>query len=279
MSPMPSDDTGSTDAPTVEGFGLEWTTYDQFDRDPESLRRSFERYFVRFPWQDLPADARGLDVGSGSGRWAAQVAARGLNVVALDASMDALSVTTRRLPDAGVVNGSAVELPFLDDGFDFAFSLGVLHHLPDTDGAMREIHRVLRPGAPFLVYLYYAFDNRPAWFRSMWRVSDVLRRRIAASPPGLRLAITRLIAALVYWPLSRLALGVERTGRDVGSLPLSGYRHQPFYVLKTDALDRFGTRLEKRYTRDEVRSMLTGAGFSSIEFNEDWPFWCAVARA
>ena len=279
MEPMPSISRGSTDDPTVEGFGLEWTTYDQFDRDPASLRRSFDRYFVGFPWQDLAPGARGLDVGSGSGRWAALVTERDLDVVALDASLDALAVTSRRLPGAGVVNGSAVELPFADGSFDFGFSLGVLHHLPDTDGALREIQRVLRPGAPFLVYLYYAFDNRPAWFRSMWRVSDLVRRRVAASSPRVRLRITRLIAATVYWPLSRVALVLERTGRNVESFPLSGYRNQPYYVLQTDALDRFGTRLEKRYTRDQIRSMLSAAGFSDIEFNEDWPFWCAVARA
>jgi hypothetical protein len=62
-------------------------------------------------------------------------------------------------------------------------------------------------------------------------------------------------------------------------VPLSSYRDQPFYVMQTDALDRFGTRLEKRYTRSEIEQMLRSAGFSRVEFNPDWPFWCAVARA
>ena len=83
----------------------------------------------------------------------------------------------------------------------------------------------------------------------------------------------------MYWPLSRVALVLERTGRNVESLPLSAYRHQPFYVLKTDALDRFGTRLEKRYTSQEIRDLLGAAGFGPVEFNDEWPFWCALARA
>jgi SAM-dependent methyltransferase len=270
---------GSYDQSTVDGFGFEWSVYDQEDRDPESIQRSFDRYFASFPWQDLPDGATGIDVGCGSGRWSERVVARGRRVVAIDAAPAALAVAARRLPGTPLVNGSAVELPLQDDSLDFAFSLGVLHHLPDTEGALREIHRVLRPGAPFLVYLYYAFDNRPAWFRAIWRVSDTARWLIARLPERIRLMVTRAIAAVVYWPLARLARLVARTGRDVQRLPLSSYRDQPYYVMQTDALDRFGTRLEKRYTRSQIEELLVSAGFGDVEFNEDWPYWCARARA
>lgn len=273
------DQRGSYDTNTVEGFGFEWSVYDQDDRDPESIQRSFDRYFVDFPWGDLPDGALGLDVGCGTGRWSERVIARGHRVVALDASPDALAVASRRVEPGTLVNGSAVELPLGDDSVDFAFSLGVLHHLPDTDGALREIRRVLRPNAPFLVYLYYAFDNRPAWFRLLWKASDTLRQVVARLPRGPRLAVTKTIAATVYWPLARAARLLERTGRSVDRIPLSAYRHQPFYVMQTDALDRFGTQLEKRYTRAEILEMLTAAGFHDVEFNDDWPFWCATARA
>jgi hypothetical protein len=50
-------------------------------------------------------------------------------------------------------------------------------------------------------------------------------------------------------------------------------------VLRTDALDRFGTRLEKRYTMAEIERLLTEAGFSEVSFNKEWPYWCAIARA
>lgn len=267
----------SMDPHTVEGFGDEWSTYDQGDRDPESIRRSFDRYFARFPWPE--EGTVGLDIGAGSGRWAAQVLDRGRSIVAIDASPQALAVCRRNASDAPAVNGSAVELPFADDSFDFAISLGVLHHLPDTKGAIGEIQRVLRPGAPFLVYLYYAFDNRPAWFRTLWKASDLLRRRLAAAPFKVRLAVTRALAFGVYWPLSRSARVLERFGVGVDSFPLSAYRDQPMYVLRTDALDRFGTRLEKRYTKSDIERMLVEQGFSDVEFNPEFPFWCAVARA
>lgn len=270
---------GSLDERTVAGFGLEWSTYDQTDRDPESLVRTFDRYFAAFPFGDLPENALGLDVGCGSGRWAELVEKQGHNLIGLDASPDALGVAQRRLRPGSLVNGSAVEIPLVDDSVDFAFSLGVLHHLPATEAALAEIRRVLRPGAPFLVYLYYAFDNRPAWYRLLWKASDVIRQSIARLPDRLRLRVTSLVGVAVYWPLSRLAKVLERLGLPVDRIPLSAYRDQPLYVLKTDALDRFGTRLEKRYSRAEIESMLVRAGFSDITFNPDWPFWCANARA
>lgn len=269
----------SMDRSTVDGFGFEWSVYDQSDREPESIRASFRRYFVNFPWDDLSDGALGLDVGSGSGRWAALVAAKGYPLIALDASPEALCVTRRTAPTARTLNASAVELPLAADSVGFAFSLGVLHHLPDTEGALAEIQRVLRPNAPFLLYLYYAFDNRPYWFRLLWRVSDLVRQKVASLPHRIRLYITTAIAALVYWPLSRLARLIARRGRDVDAMPLSAYRDQPFYVLRTDALDRFGTQLEKRYTKLEIERLLLDAGFNDVTFNDEWPYWCAVARA
>ena len=269
----------SFDASTVDGFGFEWSTYDQSDRDEGSLRRSFARYFTQFPWDELPSGATGIDIGCGTGRWARLAAEHDVRMLALDASPDALQVAQRHAPACRFLRGSAVELPLQDQRLDFAFSLGVLHHLPDTAGAVAEIHRVLKPGAPFLVYLYYAFDNRPAWFRLLWRVSDAVRRGIARSPHRLRLALTRAIAAGVYLPLARLARFASRRGRDVASFPLSAYRDQPFYVMQTDALDRFGTRLEKRYTRQEITDLLTASGFSDVRFSDDWPYWVAIARA
>ena len=49
--------------------------------------------------------------------------------------------------------------------------------------------------------------------------------------------------------------------------------------IRTDALDLFGTRLEKRYTMAEIERLLTEAGFSEVSFNKEWPYWCAIARA
>jgi hypothetical protein len=72
-----------------------------------------------------------------------------------------------------------------------------------------------------------------------------------------------------------LARLVERAGIDVEAMPLSAYRKATFYTMRTDALDRLGTRLEKRFTADEIRQMLSSAGFEDVGL---WgpPYWCAV---
>jgi SAM-dependent methyltransferase len=199
----------------------------------------------------------------------------------VDASEAALAVARRNLarePNVELHCASVADLPFPDGSMDFGYSLGVLHHVPDTAGAIKACVRKLKPGAPFLVYLYYAFDNRPRWFKAVWQLSDLGRQVISRMPHGLRFATSQAVAASVYWPLARSANVLERLGVPVEKLPLSVYRDRSFYVMRTDALDRFGTRLEQRFTRDQIRSMMEAAGLESITFSEGPPFWCAVGR-
>lgn len=166
--------------------------------------------------------------------------------------------------------------PLPDGSLDFAFSLGVLHHVPDTRAAISEISTKLKPGAPFLIYLYYALDNRPAWYRALWKFSNIFRVVISSLPEKPRLWISQIIAVLVYWPLARLAALVERLGFSAAALPLESYKHRAFYVMRTDAYDRFCTRLEQRFTRVQINDMLTTAGFQDVRFSERVPYWCAV---
>ena len=243
--------------------------------------RLFQEYFAVFPWQSLPDHAAGFDAGCGSGRWAALVAPRVGHLHCVDASADALAVARNKL--AGATNVSFYEasldaMPLADGSMDFGYSLGVLHHLPDPRAGLAACVRKLKPGAPMLVYIYYAFDNRPAWFRLLWRASDYLRRAVAKAPFRLKSAIAELFAALVYWPLARGAKLFGNLGVDVANWPLSAYRWRSYYSMRTDALDRFGTRLEHRMTRAQIRTMMELAGLREIRFSDAVPFWCAVGR-
>lgn len=69
---------------------------------------------------------------------------------------------------------------------------------------------------------------------------------------------------------------IEKLGGNVDALPLSAYRRRSFYMMRADALDRFGTRLERRYTASEIRSMMEQAGLDQIKFSDDMPYWCAI---
>ena len=272
---------GNVDPEVVRQFGREWSRFDQSQLPPEESARSFAEYFSVFPWEELPPSPRGFDLGCGSGRWAQHVAPRVAELHCIDPSAQALEVAKRNLAPfancrfhlAGV---DAIPLP--DGAMDFGYSLGVLHHVPDTAAAIRSCVAKLKPGAPLLLYLYYAFDHRSWWFRAVWRTSDLLRRVLCRAPAGLRYLASQLIAGTVYWPLARAARLLERRGIAVESLPLSAYRDKSFYTLRTDALDRFGTRLERRFTRGQIEAMMRQAGLEGIKFREVRPHWCAVGH-
>ncbi|MBL8919468.1 MAG: class I SAM-dependent methyltransferase [Myxococcaceae bacterium] len=267
------------DERTVAGFGEEWSRFDQQQVPEQELERLFSEYFSEFPWARLPADAVGFDMGCGSGRWARFVAPRVGTLHCIDASDAALSVARGALAQAPNVQfhrASVGELHFPAASMDFGYSLGVLHHVPDTAAAIAACARLLKPGAPLLLYLYYRFDNRPTWFRKLWELSDLGRRAISKLPLERRHLVTDVIAASVYWPLARGAQRLERLGVDVSTVPLAAYRDKSFYTMRTDALDRFGTGLEQRFTRLEIESMMRAAGLERIRFRDGVPFWCAV---
>jgi ubiquinone/menaquinone biosynthesis C-methylase UbiE len=278
-----NDVTPNIDPDVAAGFGHEWSTFRQSETDFSSADREaiFQSYFHIFPWNELPPNSAGIDVGCGSGRWSVMVAPRVGHLHLLDASADALAVARQNLADATNVSfhlASVGNIPLDDDSLDFAFSLGVLHHVPDTAAAIRAIATKLKVGAPFLVYLYYALDNRPWWYRAIWRFSNIFRMVISLLPPKLRLVISQIIAVVVYWPLARLAALVERAGFSPAAIPLESYRHRNFYVMRTDAYDRFCTRLEQRFTKQQIEKLLAGAGFGEIAFSDKVPYWCAVGR-
>lgn len=266
------------DKQVVAGFGDEWSRFDQSALDDRELTRMFDNYFNIFPWERLPADAVGFDLGCGSGRWAKFVAPRVGRMYLFDPSEDALNVARRNLIGADNCTfelAGAGNIPLADESCDFGYSLGVLHHIPDTEAGLRSAVSKIKPGAPFLLYLYYRFDNRPVWFRMIWKASDIVRQIVSRLPHSVRYLMSQVLAALVYFPLARIAKLLEKAGMNVEKFPLSQYRNNSFYVMRTDALDRFGTRLEKRFTKAEMQQMMENTGLREIKFSET-SFWTAV---
>lgn len=268
----------NADERTIAGFGHQWATYRQ-DREEEEMLRLFERYFSLFPWERVGPDAVGFDMGCGSGRWAKFVAERVGKLLCVDASAEAIEVARDNLKgkdNVEFVVGSVGDDLMPEGSMDFGYSLGVLHHVPDTRAALAACVKLLKPGAPFLVYLYYSMDNKPGWYRAVWKVSGLLRWTISRLPIGLRNVVTEAIALTVYWPLARLARVLDRFGLDVKNLPLNDYKDSSFYRMRHNARDRFGTPLEQRFSRKEIEEMMTNAGAERIAFREGPPYWCAL---
>jgi SAM-dependent methyltransferase len=271
--------TSNIDKDTVESFGDEWSRFDQTGMSEQEAEKVFREYFSIFPWTDLPPQAEGFDMGCGSGRWARWVAPRVGRLHCIDPS-SAIDVAKVNLAGNGNVafHRASVDtvVTLLPGSQDFGYALGVLHHVPDTQAAIQSCVELLKPGAPLLLYLYYSFDNRPWWFRALWRCSDLARRFINRLPPTIKHWVTDAIAFLVYWPLARLSQVLESNGSSVGGFPLSYYRHHSFYTMRTDARDRFGTPLEQRFSRGQIATMMQRAGLIEVCFSDLAPFWCVV---
>jgi len=267
------------DRATVRDFGAEWQRFDQSGVPNDEMARMFGEYFAVFPWEILPPEAIGFDAGCGSGRWAPLVARRVGHLHCIDAAPAALAVARQRLaghPNVTIHEASIDAMPLADTSMDFGYSLGVLHHLPDPAAGLAACVRKLKPGAPMLVYLYYAFDNRPAWFRALWQLSDFLRRAVSKAPFWLKSLLAEIFAALIYFPLARGARLCEKLGARVDNWPLSAYRWRSYYSMRTDSLDKFGTRLEHRMTKAEIAAMMERCGLTDIRFSNAVPFWCAA---
>ena len=267
------------DDSVIAGFGDEWSRFTQAALTDSERQGVFDQYFAIFPWNAISSSSRGADFGCGSGRWASVVAPMVGHLVCMDPSAGALQVARGNLTDHSNVEfvlGDVQNNPIPEESLDFGYSLGVLHHIPDTQAALNSCVARLKAGAPFLLYLYYAFDNRPLWFRGLWKTSDWIRKGVSRLPYQLRYLVSQFIATFIYWPLARFAKVMDKLGVKSGNLPLHFYRDRSFYVMRTDALDRFGTRLEQRFTRQQINNMMENAGLEGISFSDREPYWCAV---
>jgi ubiquinone/menaquinone biosynthesis C-methylase UbiE len=124
----------------------------------------------------VQAGEKVLDIGSGPGLLAAELADEGADVLGLDPSESMLAMARRReIPRARFEPGDAVALPVADASFDAAVSTQVLEYVEDVAGALREAHRALRPGGRLLV-----LDTD--WDSVVWHTTDLDRmRRVLAA--------------------------------------------------------------------------------------------------
>src|SRR5579885_847353 len=136
-----------------------------------------------------------LEVGCGQGSTANYLPQRGATVIALDMSLESLRQTRAGARELGHASrliparADAEHLPFPSESFDAVVSLGVLHHTADTAAAIREVHRLLKPGGTAIIMLYRT--GNPKWWmtraiRGMTRIADRLRGRQGAVADAVR---------------------------------------------------------------------------------------------
>ena len=141
------------DSKVIDDFGNEWESYDQSSVDLDELKNQFSNYFKLFQWQKKITCGVGADLGCGSGRWAKFVSDKVDTLICLDASYKALRVAKRNLfnkKKCYIIHARIDALPIKDNSLDFSYSLGVLHHLPNTHDAIKKCSKKLNCFKAFL---------------------------------------------------------------------------------------------------------------------------------
>ncbi len=273
------------DQGVIDGFGYEWAAFDYAETETaEALDAQFAAYCAPLDLGDFdPATSLAGDFGAGSGRWSSRLAPYFSRVYALEPSDGASRVLTSKFsgdPKVVVLQETVGANSIPVASLDLAMSLGVLHHIPDTALAIKDVSRSIKPGGIFLCYLYYNLENKPTYYKLIFKGVNIVRQVISAAPQKVRRLSATVIAAVVYWPLARLSKVLSKLGRNTSNFPLHHYADMPFVMLANDALDRFGTSLEQRFSKAEITEMLRAADFdiATLKFSEIEPFWTFVVN-
>ena len=192
-------------------FGWQWQHFTQADE-------RYEQQFLAWIAPVTPEffkDKIVLEGGCGKGRHT-QLAARwgAIDVIGVDlsAAVETAFAATRELPNVHIVQADIYALPFAVV-FDYVFSVGVLHHLPDPRGGFKSLASRVKPGGHISAWVYGAENNE--WI-TRW-VNPLRKRLTSRMNPRTLLQLSKLPAAmmfaatkLIYGPVNRLTPGVAR---------------------------------------------------------------------
>jgi SAM-dependent methyltransferase len=219
---------------------------------------------------------RVLDAGCGEGIDLASVSFGGsvTGAVGVELSHGGIAATSARiegLPKASLIQGNVLSLPFAGGVFDGAYSYGVVHHTIDPEGAVREIARVLKPGAALLVYVYEDFSGRPILWRVALRAVNAFRGFVSSMSPANIRRFCAVIAPLVYatctWPSKHF--------RFARRFPYPASQNPTLASLVPDLYDRFAAPIEQRYSEQGARRLAEQAGcrVRRSAFLRGWAVW------
>ncbi len=273
-------DGDNIDKQVVEEFGEEWS---KFNEQNDDLVEKWGRdYFDILNDEMVNSETYALDVGCGTGRWTKYLAGKVGFMEAVDPS-NAIFAADKLLGNIGNVRlsqASIETLPFENGTFDFVMSIGVLHHIPDTRKALNDCVKMVKIGGYFFVYLYYNLDRRGPFYNALFRLSNLVREFVSRLPGKVKHFVCDVLAIIFYMPFILAGRFIKFLGfKDLAErMPLHSYQNGSFFVIRNDALDRFGTRLEQRFSEKEVIEMMENAGLTDIVISPGIPYYHAVGR-
>lgn len=271
---------GAADARIVEtlaGFSFQHVRLADRHRELERWRRTFFSALAVAP--EYFAGKVGADIGCGPGRHLYWAAASGAEVIGVDLS-EGVEVAARDTKDchgAHVVQADIYHLPLRASVLDFAYSIGVLHHLPEPREGFRRVLPALKPGGRIFVWVYGLDGMRP-WYRLShltW-----LRPITPKLPRWAQCALSALIAAgldAVIWLPARLIARVPGGHRLADRIPLGDARHRSFRAKVRSVLDRLQPAVTHYHGAEELSGWLREARLTEVVVrNRDGRGWSAA---
>lgn len=241
----------------VESFSFEWHRFREVQIDSVNGDRESERTLAwKTGWS--PDDLRGrlvLDAGVGAGRFAEVASRWGAEVVGVDLSfaVDAARETLDSRPNVHLVQADLFRPPFRPGTFERAYSIGVLHHTPDTRAAFGSVASLVAPGGQLAVFLYARGHYH--YFSDLWR-------RVTTRLPSRLLHALCWVAVPLYW-IHR----VPFFGRAAQFLlPTANWPSARWRWL--DTFDWYSPTYQWKHTWPEVWSWFRDEGFAEMELFE-----------
>ncbi len=270
----------NADKKTIESFGDEWKKFHNF---PDSIiAASGAKYFDIVTDKMLNSNSYVLDIGCGTGRWTKFIHKRAGFVEAVEPS-DAIffaDILLKNVNNVRLTKASIDNLPFPDDCFDFGMAIGVFHYIPDPYPAIHKCIKKIKSGGYFYAYMYYNLENRGLLFRSMFQVTNLIRKAVSSLPSKTKRITCDVLAYTLYVPLVYAGKILNKTGMQslAKKLPLSRYQTAKMFTIRNDALNRFGTPIETRFSKKEIYDMMTKCGLTDIVFSNNIPYYHVVGR-
>ncbi|MBI4355032.1 MAG: methyltransferase domain-containing protein [Candidatus Omnitrophica bacterium] len=260
---------------TRQSFGFQWTRFGEMVCD-------FEENFLNYV-QPLPPEfflgKRGLDAGCGFGRHLFNAAKLGAEMVGIDlsAAIDVSARNTAQLPNVTLAQADIYHPPLADGSFDFVYSIGVLHHLPDPEAAFQRLARLVKPGGTMAIWVYSKHR------RLTRHLLEAVRRVTAHLPHPVVKALSWLAASIEWWGYIRpyqLLHRLPGLGPWVERWTLSRikvYAAYPFQVSYADWFDRLAAPIRFYYDPEELDSWFARAGLGEPQLSPTGNYgWRAV---
>ena len=174
------------DNKVVKSFGDEWLKFHDFS--DEVIHNIAQEYFDLLDENIVNKNTYALDIGCGTGRWTKFLTEKTGFIEAIDPSnaIYAADKLLGKIENVRLSKASTETIPFDDETFDLALSIGVLHHIPDTQQAMKDCVKKVKKGGYFYCYLYHNLETRGWWFKTLYWLSDLIRKVVCKLPTGIK---------------------------------------------------------------------------------------------